>query len=200
MTSAFDWRAIFWFLSITSGLSLLSFVLFFRDTFRRERSLTYQNVIKQRRKAATLSSLNIKKSALGVDKNDLKGDITEPHEETSLTINLDVSLADVNPLKPLGQVFRRKNNVIALFSSGNDLSILSVNALTDYYAGFQFAFTNLISYACARTLSTHYGYNPLRIGFVTLSFGIGKSLLTQDLSSKLIIYIYCTLEFRMYCW
>ena len=82
MTSAFSWRAIFWFLSIISGLSLLSFILFFRDTFRRERSLNYQTVIKQRRKAAALSSLN-----------------KQPE-----TFNLDLSLADVNPLKPLGQV------------------------------------------------------------------------------------------------
>ena len=126
MTSAFDWRAIFWFLIILSGLSLLSFLLFFRDTFRRERSLTYQNVIKQRRKAAALSCLNSKKPA-PID-GDLKGDTsTEP---TSLTVNLDVSLADVNPLKPLGQVLRRKNNVIILCSSGKrsiKFSLFSAN-------------------------------------------------------------------------
>ena len=97
MTSVFNWRAIFWFLSIISGLSLLSFILFFRDTFRRERSLNYQTVIRQRRKAAALSSLN-----------------NQPE-----SFNLDLSLADVNPLKPLGQVLRRKNNVMVLIASGN---------------------------------------------------------------------------------
>lgn len=102
MTSAFNWRAIFWFLVILSGLSLLSFVLFFQDTFRRERSLTYQNVIKQRCKSTgALSSLNDKQP------------------EASPAINLDLSLADVNPLKPLGQVLRRENNMIILISSGN---------------------------------------------------------------------------------
>ena len=92
MTSGFNWRAVFWFLSIISGLSLLSFILFFRDTFRRERSLNYQTAIKQRQKTGTLSSLD-KEPAL--------------------------SIADVNPLKPLGQVLRRKNNVMVLISSGN---------------------------------------------------------------------------------
>lgn len=108
MTSAFNWRAIFWFLSIISGLSLLSFILLFRDTFRRERSLNYQTVINQRRKAAGLSSIN-------------------KHPET---FDRDLSLADVNPLKPLGQVLRRKNNVIVLIASGKFFSIFGVNGLT----------------------------------------------------------------------
>ena len=84
-TSAFT-GAIFWFLSIISGLSLLSFILFkfFHDTFRRERSLNYQT---QRRKAAALSSLS----------------------NQTENFNLDLSFADVNPLKPLDQVLRRKN-------------------------------------------------------------------------------------------
>ena len=101
MTSAFNWRAVFWFLSIISGLSLLSFILFFRDTFRRERSLNYQTTIKQRRKAAALLSLN-----------------KEPE-----TFNLDLSLADVNPLKPLRQVLRRKNNFMVLIASGDFISL-----------------------------------------------------------------------------
>jgi hypothetical protein len=106
LTSTFNWRAIFWFLSIISGLSLLSFILFFRDTFRRERSLNYQTAIKQRRKVAALSSLN-------------------KQPETSLAVNLDLSLADVNLLKPLGQVLRRKNNVMILIASGNFFSLFS---------------------------------------------------------------------------
>jgi len=127
LTSAFNWRAIFWFLSIVSGLSLLSFVFFFRDTFRRERSLTYQNVINQRRRAAALSCSNEKQSARNdvIDiKNNLKRDATEPHKEIVLAVNLNLSLIDVNPLKPLGQVLRRKNNIIVLISAGNEYLFL----------------------------------------------------------------------------
>ena len=127
MTSAFNWRAIFWFLCITSGLSVISFALFFRDTFRRERSLTYQNLLKQRRKVvAHAPVLNDKIS----EKNTSKRDTTEPHKEAALDFNL--SLIDVNPLKPLGQVLRRKNNIIVLVSSGNkSFSISGLNTLTN---------------------------------------------------------------------
>ena len=47
LTEAFNWRATFWFIAAFSGLCLLSF-LFFSETFRRERSLTYQTVLKRR--------------------------------------------------------------------------------------------------------------------------------------------------------
>ena len=40
--------------------------------------------------------------------------------------------------------------------------------------GFQLAFLSLIAYASSRTLATTYGYSPIKIGFVTLSMGIGK--------------------------
>ena len=43
--------------------------------------------------------------------------------------------------------------------------------------GFQFSFMYLIAYASSRTLGTAYGYSPIRIGFVILSFGVGKFFL-----------------------
>ena len=193
MTSAFNWRAIFWFLSITSGLSVISFVLFFCETFRRERSLTYQNVLKQRRKAAVPSSLKEKihagndESAAGVKKkNTSEGGTTEPRKEAALDFNL--SLIDVNPLKPLGQILRRKNNVIVLISSGEESFFYFRPEWHSKFlcAGFQFSFNLMISYSTSRTLSTSYGYSPLKIGFVTLAFGIGKSLLFQDFARRLI--------------
>ena len=48
LTQAFSWRATFWFLAIFVGLCFLSFIPF-RDTFRRERSLTYQAALRRRR-------------------------------------------------------------------------------------------------------------------------------------------------------
>ena len=63
-----------------------------------------------------------------------------------------------------------------------------MNALTiELCVGLQFAFTNLIAYTSARTLSTYYDYSLLKIGFVILSFGIGKLLLSQDFLSRLFI-------------
>jgi hypothetical protein len=40
--------------------------------------------------------------------------------------------------------------------------------------GFQLAFMSLIAYASSRTLSTDYGYSAIKIGFVTLSLGVGE--------------------------
>ena len=49
--------------------------------------------------------------------------------------------------------------------------------------GFQFAFMYIISYASSRTLGTAYGYSPIKIGFVTLSMGVGKFFLFQDIQT-----------------
>ena len=126
MTSAFSWRAAYWFLAGISGLSFLSFVFFFRDTFRRERSLVYQNVIKQRRTVAAFSCLNGKQSThndgsiIGIEKNISD---TKPHK-TSPAVNLDLSLTDVNYVEPVVQILRRWNNVLVLIPSGNDFFLL----------------------------------------------------------------------------
>ena len=48
LTQAFSRRATFWFLAIFVGICFLSFIPF-RDTFRRERSLTYQTALRRRR-------------------------------------------------------------------------------------------------------------------------------------------------------
>jgi MFS family permease len=48
LTAGFNWRAIFWFLAIYAGTAYISFLIFFNDTFRQERSLTYQNLVMKR--------------------------------------------------------------------------------------------------------------------------------------------------------
>ena len=52
--------------------------------------------------------------------------------------------------------------------------------------GIQFAFMYLIAYASSRTLSTAYGYSPIKIGFVSLSLGVGKFFPIQNFSNGLI--------------
>lgn len=54
LTQAFDWRATFWFLSILMGIVIFAFV-FFKDTFRRQRSLTYQAVLRRIREQQELA-------------------------------------------------------------------------------------------------------------------------------------------------
>ncbi|KAF9517241.1 hypothetical protein BS47DRAFT_1339996 [Hydnum rufescens UP504] len=83
LTSAFDWRSTFWFLVIFAGISILSFFLFLKDTWRPERSVAYQNALKRitETKAASLQqnitpdiartqSLDVEKASIGPSTND----------------------------------------------------------------------------------------------------------------------------------
>ncbi|KAF9468747.1 major facilitator superfamily domain-containing protein [Collybia nuda] len=100
LTTGLNWRAIFWCCTIMSGSICLIFLFFFDDTFRRERSLTYQNVLRKRLRDGTLTP-NAEKNAQG-----------------SFDTPPSLSLKDVNPIKPLWLVLRRWNNVTILSASG----------------------------------------------------------------------------------
>ncbi|KAH6911807.1 major facilitator superfamily domain-containing protein [Coprinopsis sp. MPI-PUGE-AT-0042] len=148
LTTGLNWRAIFWFLAIACGTSVLSFVCFFKDTFRLERSLIYQNALRHRQKG-DMKRRQATKTSKGVEK--------EAVEESAVDdVPVKLSLADVNPIKPIGQIIQRINNLLTLFASG-----------------LLFAFTFLIQYTVARTLSTFYGYEALKTGLVSLCFGFG---------------------------
>lgn len=141
---------MFWFLVIIAGLNFLSFLFLFKDTFRRERSSTYQTVLKRRTAERALKSdngsqLTVTNAADGLEAPPLKV--------------IKLSLRDVNPFPPIWLILRRKNNVAILFSSC-----------------LLFAFSFSITYTCARTLANKYGYDPLTTGLVLLSFGIGNIL------------------------
>ncbi|KAH9924619.1 MFS general substrate transporter [Epithele typhae] len=185
LTQAFSWRATFWFLGVFVFLCFLSFIPF-KDTFRRERSLTYQAALRRRRallstKGSEVSSLSqvtavsrvvptpiptigsatdeapdaIAEIARGID-------VEKQQHVPSPTItppldNIKLSLADVNPVKPVLLVLRRLNNLTILTASG-----------------LIFGLSYSISYTCSRTLANKYGYNALQIGLVLLPFGVGS--------------------------
>lgn len=109
VTSVWNWRATFFLLAILGGIALCSF-FFFPDTFRRERSLTYQAAKKHavervrwnaERRAAKQTS-DSEKSATPV--------VLDPS-------TVDVTLLDVNPLKPIWSILKRKNNLFILLPS-----------------------------------------------------------------------------------
>lgn len=110
--------------------------MFFKDTFRCERSLTYQNVLKKRLRSATppsVSRANTKASKSGgisclkSNNSDITVDIEKSLEKAvqddikSDLPTVTLTLKDVNPLKPLLRILRRKNNVLILLSSGTIL-------------------------------------------------------------------------------
>ncbi|RDB15304.1 hypothetical protein Hypma_004735 [Hypsizygus marmoreus] len=161
LTTRFNWRAIFWFLAILSGGICLCFLLFFNDTFRRERSLTYQNVLKQRVRHATQRPVAARTGTAqsGSSSLGLSTDIDPEKQSGIASVPLPpvkLSLRDVNPIKPILLVLRRWNNLAILISSG-----------------LFFSFGFFIAYTSARTLSSRYHYNPLKIGVVLLAYGLG---------------------------
>ncbi|KAF6759118.1 major facilitator superfamily domain-containing protein [Ephemerocybe angulata] len=146
------------------GDQLLAFLLFFRDTFRKERSLTYQNALTHRMVRGDLQSSTMPPSVPGkeektpVQLDTEKGGATPPPSVAVVPSEpIVLSLMDVSPVRPLVLVMKRMNNVITLSVSG-----------------LLFAFCFLIPYTSARTLSAHYNYDALKIGLVTLCFGFGN--------------------------
>ncbi len=195
LTTAFNWRAVFWFLSILAGAVFLGFLLFFKDTFRKERSATYQAVIKRRLKEQTTKKLKEVQQATQSRPQSLKekereaGDREKKTPDTSRDVEkavpiaevdalvkdptLKISMRDVNPIKPLWLVLRRWNNAIMLFASGR-IQVTQHTAFVDTHPeGLIFSYCFTVVYTTSRTLGTAYGYNPLKIGLVLLSFGLG---------------------------
>lgn len=124
LTTAWNWRAVFWFLVIVAGTITISFALFFKDTFRRERSHAYQNVLRQRlrEQAMKLSSSQrgpgFHKHFPETPEHDVeKQDPNAPIPVESLP-DVKLSLRDVSLVKPLVLVLRRINNIVILTASG----------------------------------------------------------------------------------
>ncbi|KAJ7718592.1 vacuolar DHA amino acid exporter [Mycena maculata] len=174
LTTGFNWRAPFWFLAIVSGLSCISIFVFLRDTWRKERSFTYQAVMKSRLKAHVASSASStltvaeeeppaaakpSDETLPADLEKQEGRPSDAPDVVAAAAGLPViklTLRDVNPIKPLLMVLRRTNNLVILFASG-----------------LMFAFNFVVVYSASRSLGSVYGYNALKVGLVLLSFGIG---------------------------
>jgi len=100
-----------------------AFLVLFKDTFRRERSATYQMAI-QRAKTAALKRRNeqheMKVAAMRDDRS--KEESAAPSGSVTPMITAEdvkLTLADVNPFPPLLLVLKRKNNISILLPSGS---------------------------------------------------------------------------------
>ncbi|TFY56644.1 hypothetical protein EVJ58_g7508 [Rhodofomes roseus] len=190
LTQAFNWRATFWFLAIFTGLCTLSFV-FFRDTFRRERSLTYQSVLKrvleQEVKKAAAEAARHLVSEKPVDADDartavvsgddksskdanardaLGGDADDRDVEAQATLSASEIPAAVKEVRLSLKDVNPIGPMIRVLSRRNNLVIL-------FASGLLFAFNFSITYTASRTLANEYHYDALDTGFVLLAYGIG---------------------------
>ncbi|CAG7852154.1 SubName: Full=Uncharacterized protein {ECO:0000313/EMBL:CCA72097.1} [Serendipita indica DSM 11827] len=147
LSQAWSWRATFYFLTIIGVVVLISMFMF-RDTFRQERSLTYQSA---KRHAIRRAEAKLAQS----------GSVDAMEKATQIRVDpstIRVTLVDLNPFKPIWNILRRKNN----------LAILLPSALL-------FAFQYSICFTAARTFAAApYHYDPLKIGLILLSFGFGN--------------------------
>lgn len=166
LTQGLGWRAVFWFLVIWGGIIFSAFLFLFKDTFRKERSVTYRNVLKRRLREQQSSeakdeSRKISEKELQVNvenqtsSKDIEGQPTVIPPSAIREIKL--SITDVNPFPPYLSIISRKNNFAIFIASG-----------------LIFAFSFSIAYTCARTLSMYYNYDALKTGLVLLAFGIGS--------------------------
>ncbi|KIY52437.1 MFS general substrate transporter [Fistulina hepatica ATCC 64428] len=175
LTQAFDWRGVFWFLSIVSGSCLVGFLLFFRDTYRRERSMAYQAVLKKHLRAQMRAALKSQETTHTIvqeledekatakdrgkseacDESQHPADLEKRVQRPALP-EVKVTLRDVNPFAPVWLIVQRWNNVNILFASG-----------------LLFSFNFVVTYDTSRILGSTYGYSALNIGFVLLAYGTG---------------------------
>ncbi|KAG2104397.1 MFS general substrate transporter [Suillus discolor] len=163
LTQGFSWRAVFWFLVIWAGIIFSAFLFLFKDTFRKERSVTYQNVLnsrlgEQQSLEAKDESQNISKSKVDGENKTTSKDIEAQRPVIPSVIkDVKLSMADVNPFPAYLSIVSRKNNLVILIASG-----------------LTFAFSFSITYTSARTLSMYYGYDALKTGLVLLVYGVGS--------------------------
>ncbi|TFY58682.1 hypothetical protein EVJ58_g6267 [Rhodofomes roseus] len=191
LTQGFNWRATFWFLTIFSGLCLVSFV-FFRDTFRRERSLAYQTALKrvlerEAKKAAagaarssvpekTADSANVQTTVVPASDRDSEGTDAAQHSEESDVTDRDVEAQATLPATAISEAVKEARlslrdvspvgPMIRVFHRPNNIVIFCSSAIL-------FASNFSLTYTAARTLANEYHYDALDTGLVLLAYGIG---------------------------
>ncbi|KIJ54895.1 hypothetical protein M422DRAFT_221319 [Sphaerobolus stellatus SS14] len=154
-TKLFSWRATFYFLAIFAGLSLITFV-FFKDTFRRQRSLSYQNALR-----LLLKETEKKTKAEGVQDNTETEIKPQGSEEKNGESDIHLSFRHLSLVRPVICVMRRINNICILLASGL------------IFGGITYS----LSYTAVRTFgAAPYNYGSLRLGLVLLALGIGSMI------------------------
>jgi hypothetical protein len=130
LTSAFNWRATFWFLVIFACIALVSFVFLLKDTWRPERSLAYQNAVQRIEEAKMKEKLNQtsielkniherpRKKGEGKHKPQKNDDINGVESQAEKKKHVVLSIKDLNVLGASYQVIKRKNNLLTLTASG----------------------------------------------------------------------------------
>ncbi|CUA72501.1 MFS antiporter QDR3 [Candida albicans SC5314] [Rhizoctonia solani] len=158
LTAGFSWRATFWFLVIFAGVSLCTFI-FLPDTWRRERSTSYQaakrRALKERAKKSQAGtparsrapsparSGTVTPTVQGhedkIENSGKETNVIAKHKATVHDDDIKLSITDINPISPIWNVLKEPTNLCILFAS-----------------------------------AAPYNYNSIKVGLVLLSFGLGN--------------------------
>jgi MFS family permease len=117
LTQAFGWRAVFWFLAIAASINFFLFLFLLKETFRRQRSLVFQTILKKRMRTQEVSVTEEHKSVSIRTNND-----TPTADVPEVSAEITLSLTDVNPIPPCFRVLQRWNNIAILVPSGKNPS------------------------------------------------------------------------------
>ncbi|KAG1800278.1 major facilitator superfamily domain-containing protein [Suillus plorans] len=172
LSQALGWRACFYFLLVCSAVVFLSFLILFKDTYRRERSLTYcsalQRLLASKERVRSTNKSTIVGNESSKDQTPVKDaekqlqlpDVPDNISAVTSTPGLDdvkLSFKDINPFPPYFRILSRKNNVLILIANG-----------------LIFGFSYSLSYTCSLTLADRYDYDAFSTGLVLLCLGIGS--------------------------
>lgn len=154
LTQYLTWRSTFWALVIWTGITVVAFIWPFRETFRKERSGTYQAALVKRKAREAQRTASVVRDDVQLTHCKSRAESTaEELKEIKLTA------VDLNPIPPIKAILSRWNNIL----------ILTVSGLI-------FGFSYSIQYTATLTLESLYGYNALHVGLVLLAYGAGAML------------------------
>jgi MFS family permease len=181
LAQIWGWRSTFYFMVLIGGVVLVALCLF-RDTFRKERSLTYRAAKEHalKRQQAKEKRRELASGEVGAAEK-IIGSKGESH--VSDVDRVKVRITDLNVVRPILAVLKRKNNLTIYFASGkkplhsnhHDILMISSYCANPLLPGILFGLQYTICFTAARTLSKPpYNYDPLHIGLVMLAFGGGK--------------------------
>lgn len=193
LTAWFSWRSTFWFLVIFAGVSLCTF-LFLPDTWRRERSTSYQaakrRVLKER----------AKRSQAGTP---ARSRAPTPDRSGAATPTVGANTPYAGSIEGHGEKTEERNEKTATNDAAKkvkadtaanleediELSLTDVNPILPIWnilkqrtnvcilsaSGILFAYQYGVCFTAALTFArAPYHYNSIQVGLVLLSFGLGN--------------------------
>jgi MFS family permease len=116
LAQIWGWRSTFYFMVIIGGVVLIA-LCFFRDTFRKERSLTYRAAkehalkrmqAKERKRQRNNGELGVAEEKIG----------SKEESQAQDGDRVKVRITDLNMVRPIFAVLKRKNNLTIYFASG----------------------------------------------------------------------------------